>query len=48
MYVVSFKVRKTGKEGKWYHESIDSARAEETRLKKDRGLKSIKLQKLDM
>ena len=46
MYVVSFKVKQTNREGKYMFTCIDAAREEETRLKKDKGLRAVRLKKI--
>ena len=46
MYKVSFKVKGTNRSGEYLFSSIDAAHEEESRLKTDKGLKSIKVLKI--
>lgn len=46
MYIVSFKVKKTNRTGKYMFSSIDEANENKSRLQRDSGLKSVRLRKI--
>jgi hypothetical protein len=48
MYIVEFKIKETNRTGKYAFECLDEARANQERLQRDTGLKSVKLRTVDI